>query len=153
MNKELVKKSFIVGLIGFPVGVLVGIAFLMISPGSGAMSALRIGIHIFLSGMLGAIALGSSVVYEVESWSVTRCTVTHFVITFTTYFSIGFSLGWLPLGEISTYIMVGCMVVAYFMIWISMYLVSKKQAKELDEELKRWKKETGSVKSHDEKPS
>ena len=134
----LVKKGLIVGLIGFAVGVPVGIAFLLLLPDAG-WSAFRISLHLFLSGLLGAIALGSSVVYEAESWSVTRCTVTHFVITFTTYFSIGFSMGWLEIGDIVSYIMIGCMIVAYFMIWLIMYLVSKKQAKQLDEELKRWK--------------
>ena len=139
MNKELIKKGFIVGLIGFAVGIPVGIAFLMISS-SEDWSAMRIAVHLLLSGVLGGVALGSSVMYEAESWSVTRCTVTHFIVTFTTYFAIGFSLGWLSLDDISTYIMVGCMVVAYFMVWLSMYLVSKKEAKELDEMLSEWKK-------------
>ena len=138
MNKELIKKGFIVGLIGFAVGIPVGIAFMMISS-SEDWSPMRIAIHLFLSGVLGGVALGSSVMYEAESWSVTRCTVTHFIVTFATYFSIGFSLGWLSLDDISTYIMIGCMIVAYFGVWISMYLVTKKQTKDLDEKLAQWK--------------
>lgn len=138
MNKELIKKGFIVGLIGFAVGIPVGIAFMMISS-SEDWSPMRIAIHLFLSGVLGGVALGSSVMYEAESWSVTRCTVTHFIVTFATYFSIGFSLGWLSLDDISTYIMIGCMIVAYFGVWISMYLVTKKQTKDLDEKLAHWK--------------
>lgn len=138
MNKELIKKGFIVGLIGFAVGIPVGIAFMMIFS-SEDWSPMRIAIHLFLSGVLGGVALGSSVMYEAESWSVTRCTVTHFIVTFATYFSIGFSLGWLSLDDISTYIMIGCMTVAYFGVWISMYLVTKKQTKDLDEKLAEWK--------------
>ena len=138
MNKELIKKGFIVGLIGFAVGIPVGIAFMMIFS-SEDWSPMRIAIHLFLSGVLGGVALGSSVMYEAESWSVTRCTVTHFIVTFATYFSIGFSLGWLSLDDISTYIMIGCMIVAYFGVWISMYLVTKKQTKDLDEKLAEWK--------------
>ena len=138
MNTALIKKGFIVGLIGFAVGVPVGLAFLLMNA-SEDHSVTFIALQLILSGVLGGIALGSSVVYEAESWSVTRCTVTHFVVTFATYFSIGFSLGWFPLDDIVTYIMVGSMVVAYFMIWLIMYLISKKQAKELDEELKAWK--------------
>ena len=138
MNKELIKKGFIVGLIGFAVGIPVGIAFMMIFS-SEDWSPMRIAIHLFLSGVLGGVALGSSVMYEAESWSVTRCTVTHFIVTFATYFSIGFPLGWLSLDEISTYIMIGCMIVAYFGVWISMYLVTKKQTKDLDEKLAEWK--------------
>ena len=100
---------------------------------------MKIALHILLSGVLGAVAVGSSVMYDAESWSVTRCTVTHFIVTFATYFIIGFSMGWLRLGDVLTYIMVGCMVIGYFMIWVIMYLISKKQTKELDEELKKWK--------------
>ena len=138
MNKELIKKGFIVGLIGFAVGIPVGIAFMLLFS-SEDWSAMRIAIHLFLSGVLGGVALGSSVMYEAESWSVTRCTVTHFIVTFATYFSIGFSLGWLSLDDISTYIMIGCMIAAYFSVWISMYLVTKKQTKDLNEELAQWK--------------
>ncbi len=138
MNKELIKKGFIVGLIGFAVGIPVGIAFMLLFS-SEDWSAIRIAIHLFLSGVLGGVALGSSVMYEAESWSVTRCTVTHFIVTFATYFSIGFSLGWLSLDDISTYIMIGCMIAAYFSVWISMYLVTKKQTKDLNEELAQWK--------------
>ena len=138
MNKELIKKGFIVGLIGFAVGIPVGIAFMLLFS-SEDWSAMRIAIHLFLRGVLGGVALGSSVMYEAESWSVTRCTVTHFIVTFATYFSIGFSLGWLSLDDISTYIMIGCMIAAYFSVWISMYLVTKKQTKDLNEELAQWK--------------
>ena len=138
MNKELIKKGFIVGLIGFAVGIPVGIVFMLLFS-SEDWSAMRIAIHLFLSGVLGGVALGSSVMYEAESWSVTRCTVTHFIVTFATYFSIGFSLGWLSLDDISTYIMIGCMIAAYFSVWISMYLVTKKQTKDLNEELAQWK--------------
>ena len=141
VNKELVKKGFIVGLIGFPVGIVVGVVFLFIGSGEAGSEwgAAMIALHILLSGILGGVSMGSSVVYEAESWSVTRCTLTHFVVTFTTMLTIGFSLGWFHLGDISSYIFIGCMLVGYFMIWIIMYAISKKQAKELDEDLKRWK--------------
>lgn len=133
-----VKKGLIVGLIGFAVGVPVGIAFLLLfSPTD--WGVLMISLHLFLSGVLGGVAIGSSVVYEAESWSVTRCTVTHFVITFGTMVAIGFPMGWYALDDISTYIMFGCMFVGYVMVWLIMYLISKKQAEELDEELQRWK--------------
>ena len=115
MNKALIKKGFIVGLIGFAVGVPVGLAFLLMNA-SEEHSVTFIALQLILSGVLGGIALGSSVVYEAESWSVTRCTVTHFVVTFATYFTIGFSMGWFPLDDIGTYIMIGSMFVAYFMI-------------------------------------
>ena len=133
-----VKKGLIVGLIGFAVGVPVGIAFLLIfSPSD--WGPLMVSLHLFLSGVLGGVAIGSSVIYEAESWSVTRCTVSHFLITFGTMAAIGFPMGWYALDDISTYIMFGCMSVGYIMVWLIMYLISKKQTKELDEELKKWK--------------
>ena len=134
----LVKKGLIVGLIGFAVGVPVGIAFLLIfSPTD--WGTMMIALHLFLSGVLGGVAIGSSVVYEAESWSVTRCTLTHFVITFGTMAAIGFPMGWYALDDISTYIMFGSMFVGYVMVWLIIYLISKKQTEELDEELKKWK--------------
>ena len=138
MNRELVSKGVVRGLFGFALGVIVGLVFLW-AGSDGGWGPLKIALHIILSGVQGMVAMGFTIAYEVESWSVTRCTVTHFIITFRTYFIIGFSLGWFPLDKAFTYILVGCMVVAYFMIWVIMYLISKKQTKELDDELKKWK--------------
>ena len=135
----LVKKGIFLGLAGFAAGVPVGLVFLLLNA-SGELSVMRVAIQLIFSGILGAVAMGFAVVYEAESWSVTRCTVTHFAITFGTYFAIGFSLGWFPLQDVVTYIMIGSYIVMYFVIWLVMYLISKKQAEELDEELKRWKK-------------
>ena len=58
-----VKKGLIVGLIGFAVGVPVGIAFLLIfSPSD--WGPLMVSLHLFLSGVLAGVAIGSSVIYE-----------------------------------------------------------------------------------------
>lgn len=139
----LVKKGFILGLIGFAIGVPVGLLYLyLLAPEAfaGQWSAMDVALQLILSGVLGAMAMGFSVVYEADSWSVTRCTVTHALITFGSYFSIGLYLGWFKWGDLATYIMIGSYIVGYFMVWLIMYLISKKQAKTLDEELKEWKK-------------
>ena len=138
MNKELIKKGAILALAGFVAGIFLGLAFLWISPPDD-WGPLMVTIDVLLSGLNGAICMGFAVVYESESWSVTRCTVTHFVICFTSLLTIGFSLGWYSFDNIGSIIMIVCMVVGYFMIWVIMYVTSKNDVKKLNEELQAWK--------------
>ncbi len=134
------KKGLILGLVGFIIGVFVGWAFLYLMGSDRQWTVLSVALQFILSGVLGAVAMGFAVVYEVDSWSVTRCTVTHALITIGSYLTIGLTLGWFHFDSIGTYIMIACYIVGYFMIWLIMYLVSKKQTRELDEQLKQWKR-------------
>lgn len=91
MKKQILLRS----AIGFPVGVCVCNLILLIiafflgtyAPCSPACTALfgsertGVAVQFLLSGLVGAVYAGSSVIWEVETWSLFRATATHFCIT------------------------------------------------------------------------
>ncbi len=138
---EIKKKSIILGLIGGAVGAL--ICFFMSSfTGSGeaveSISAKTPVFYYVISFLHGAICMGSSVVYSIESWSVVRCTLTHFLITLTSFYILGTLQEWLEFFSPTFWIITACFVVAYFMIWLIMYLRYRKEVRQMNEDLNRF---------------
>ena len=139
---EFWKKAIIRASIGFVMGILVGLGFLSIS-GVGAYYAQKgaggLALYLALSGLLGAVGVGGTTIYSLEHWGLLRCTLTHFAITFSAYCAVGFSLGWLDLRDPSTPFMLLGNVIAYFIIWLVMYLRCKRQIRQINEALRTWK--------------
>jgi hypothetical protein len=96
-------------------------------------------LYLALSGLLGAVGMGGTTIYSMEHWGLLRCTVTHFVITLLAYCAVGFTLGWLDLRQPATLLMFLGYVIAYFIIWLSMYIKYKRQIRRINEALKTWK--------------
>ena len=141
--RELWKKTAKLAGIGFVLGMLVGLCFLVPGPGIRAYYADHgaVGLALFmgLSGLLGAVNMGTTTIYELEKWSVLRCTLAHFAIAMSTYFAVGFTLDWLSLDEPWSFIMVPVCVVVYFIIWLIMYTRYKRQIRHINVALEQWK--------------
>ena len=140
--REFWKKTATMAAIGFVLGILVGLGFLL-PYGIGAFYARygagRMALHLAMSGLLGAVNMGSSTIYSLEHWGVLRCTATHFCVAMSTMCLIGFSMGWFDLREpVTLWIMAG-FVVLYFIIWLVMYLSYKRQVRRMNAALKTWK--------------
>ena len=136
------KKTIILAAIGFALGILVGLGFLSIT-GVGTYYVQRgvdgLALYLALSGLLGAVGMGGTTVYSLEHWCLLRCTATHFVVTLLAYCAVGFTLGWLDLRQPATLLMFLGYVIAYFIIWLSMYIKYKRQIRRINEALKTWK--------------
>ena len=140
--REFWKKKSMLATIGFVLGVLVGVVFLLID-GGGIRYEIdgndRTALYLALSGLMGAVNMGAVTIYSLEHWGLLRCTLTHFVLSMCSVCAVGFSLGWLRLHDPFTLWMLAGCVVAYFIIWIIMYAQSKRQIRRMNEALKRWK--------------
>ena len=102
--------------------------------------------ELFLSGILGLIGNGSTVIYEIESWSILRVTATHFVIAFAAFFSIGLINGWLTPGITAENIIItGIVLISYVMIWLVQYLIYKKEVSDINDGLKNLRKDEKEV--------
>lgn len=144
--RDFWKQAAILSAIGFALGLLAGLGFLSFY-GIGVYSARNgaggLALYLALSGLLGAVNMGSSTIYSLEHWGILRCTLTHFVIAISSVCAVGFSLGWLSLREPATlWTLAGC-VVAYFIIWVIMLLLYKRRIRRINEALARWKREQG----------
>ena len=139
---EFWKKTAKTAGIGFALGVLVGMAFLL-SCGIGAYRAAhgagRLALYLAMSGLLGAVNMGSTTIYSLEHWGVLRCTATHFLITMTCLCTVGFSMDWFTLHDPVTPWMLGSCVVIYFIIWLIISLRCKREIRQINAALKDWK--------------
>ena len=139
---EFWKRTAKTAGIGFALGTLIGLAFLL-PYGVGAFwaerGAKRFALHVVMSGLLGAVNMGSTTIYSLEHWGLLRCTLTHFALTLSVYCAVGFTLGWLdPRDPATPYMFLGY-VIAYCIIWLVMCLIYKRQIRRINEALKTWK--------------
>ena len=134
------KKGALYALIGFAAGALIG---------GGIHAALDAGdgkcllLNLLVGGFYGAVAMGSSVVYEIDEWSILRATVTHFLLVMVLYAVTGLSMGWFRLDEPLFWIIIGIMTCGYVLIWLIQYLLCRRKIRRLNEDLKRWKGGSG----------
>ncbi|MBR5407625.1 MAG: DUF3021 domain-containing protein [Lachnospiraceae bacterium] len=142
MNK-LLKRALILGCIGFFLGTAIGFFMYCITdvktlweqPFNGhSMFKLLVG------GLQGFLAMSTTVVYDIESWSIARSTFTHFVITAGGFFTMGYFQEWLIPGDIFFCIMAVSFVVVYFIIWLIQYLIYLHNIKQMNNDLEKMKK-------------
>ena len=92
-----------------------------------------------MSGIYSAVVTGSSIVYDIEEWSIARATATHFLLSFSLYFLLVLSMGWFRLDDPVFWIVIAVMVVIYVLIWLFQYLSYKRKIREMNHDLKIWK--------------
>ena len=150
MKERLIRKM----LLGFVLGALVenlisliihlasGYGFRISNPelvqSVGKTSAVVL--QILLSGIYGAICIGGTEFFCIDSWGLLRSTFTHFICVFTSFIVTGLVLRWIHVDLFSC-IFLAILVIAYFLIWLFMYLRWNKSIREMNIELEKYKKE------------
>lgn len=130
------KKATLLGLAGFVLGVLTGIGFMLARSSEGLKAAFP---NLLLSGIYSAVVTGSSIVYDIEEWSIARATATHFLLSFSLYFLLVLSMGWFRLDDPVFWIVIAVMVVIYVLVWLFQYLSYRRKIREMNHDLKIWK--------------
>ncbi len=135
------RKCFILSVIGFLAGMIMGNLIAWLSDGELVNAKIAewcgsdigaVVIQTLLSGLLGAIAMGSVVIHEIERWSLLRCAVVHYLVIEISYVAIATVLGWYD-SSTELLIILGIQLVAFVIIWLIMYLRWKAQVRELNE--------------------
>ncbi len=119
---ELRNKFIINSLVGFILGMLVGIVIWMIPPVNSEGRSLIV--HVIVSGIHGLIPCGAATVYEIESWGLTKQTVIHATVTLATILGIEIPMKWWE-PEPEMLIALVAYVVIYAIIWLANYLYWK----------------------------
>ena len=142
MNRVL-KKGLILGAIGFVGGLFIGLTvFYLTEPTAPLMpdfSKLSL-FELIIGGIYGALAMGTSAVYDIESWSIAKCTFTHFIFTFVGLFVLARVQGWLNPGAKLMYVIAAAFIIIYIIIWLSQYLLFKRKVRQLNDDLEMVKK-------------
>ena len=147
IKKALVKRA----VLGFIYGVFIGQTILIIESLfmrdgnfyavsnsllelAGSKIAAVI-IQYFLTGLIGTTFAATTVIFEMDSWSLLRQSITHFIITSIVMYVAGFLCGWFPHTLVSTLIWFGVFVVVYLIFWICFSLYYKNKVKKMNEAL------------------
>ena len=146
-KKEVAKRA----ILGFIYGVFIGQTILIIeslfmrdgnfyavSASLLELAGTKIAaviIQYFLTGIIGTTFAATTVIFEMDSWSLLRQTITHFVITSIVMYIAGFLCGWFPHTVGSTLIWFGVFVVVYVIFWICFSMYYKNKVKKINEAL------------------
>ena len=147
MKKEVAKRA----IMGFIYGVFIGQTILIIEslfmrdgnfyPVAATLVELAgtkiaaVIIQYFLTGLIGTTFAATTVIFEMDSWSLLRQTITHFVITSIVMYVAGFLCGWFPHTLVSTLIWFGVFIVVYVIFWICFSTYYKNKVKKMNEAL------------------
>ena len=131
---DIKTKLLIKALTGCCLGMLISVFLCTFTSTSEDLSNRFFLLSQFIgSGLYGAVAMGGSVVYEIESWSVGKATLTHYLTVFVSFLTVNSLLGWFPGRVMIIAIIIG--TAAYSLIWLLEYAAWKLQVRELNEEL------------------
>ena len=92
-------------------------------------------IQYFLTGIIGTTFAATTVIFEMDNWSLLRQTIIHFIITSIVMYIAGFLCGWFPHTVSSTLAWFGVFIVVYIIFWICFSLHYKNKVKKMNEAL------------------
>ena len=147
MKKEVAKRA----IMGFIYGVFIGQTILIIeslfmrdgnfyavSASLLELAGTKIAaviIQYFLTGIIGTTFAATTVIFEMDNWSLLRQTILHFIIVSIVMYIAGFLCGWFPHTVVSTLIWFGVFVVVYLIFWICFSMYYKNKVKKINEAL------------------
>ncbi len=85
------------------------------------------------SALLGFVAMGGTIVYDVEKWGLTKVTVIHFSMTIIVFVADYLILKWFPLNILP--IVLAVFIVAYFIIWLINFVIYNRSIKDINSDL------------------
>ena len=92
-------------------------------------------IQYFVTAVIGMTFACTTLIFEIDKWSITAQTALHFVITSVVMYISGFLCGWFPHTTGSTVIWFAIFIVIYVIMWVSFTLYFRKQTKKINEAL------------------
>lgn len=143
----LFKKSILRGFLGIPIGVFISTTISIIySLAFGEIMAIPYGMEssnsltvyiaqYFVSIIIGFVFSASSVIFQIDEWSLLKQTVVHFFITTLVFFPCSIKVGWIDVNPMSILIYIGVFIFIYLLAWISIYFTWKSKIKKLNNKL------------------
>ena len=120
-------------LSGEPIGPVIYTDELLARTGSPAAAT---ALSLLVMGLFGALCVGGTLFYEIESWPLACATAAHYLIM-----ALGYLIpNWLLCWDMPPKLLLaieGFMALGFAVIWLIMYLRYKREVQELNELLKR----------------
>lgn len=147
MKKNLIYRS----LLGAPIGVVISLIITIIfslATGHGEYfpaphelidlcgnATTAVIVQLLCSLVVGAIGGGSSVIWDIEKWSLTKQTVIHFICLVVPFFPISYLLNWMPHHIYGALGYIAAFIGAYIVMWLSIYLSIRTKIKKMNKHL------------------
>ncbi|NLL63416.1 MAG: DUF3021 domain-containing protein [Ruminococcaceae bacterium] len=151
------KKVFLRALLGFPVGITIGYAITIIaslvsaggyySPCPPALVETMgneinaVAFQALLCGLLGSAFAGSSVIWEMEHWSIAKQTGIYFVITSAAMLPIAYLANWMPHTAIGFFSYFALFTFIFIVVWLIQYLIIRSKVKKMNSKVESISKE------------
>lgn len=137
---EIRSKLMIKSLLGLVIGMIIGVVTWMLSnPALGNLTNTALILHLVVSGLLGMICMGSSIVYDFDSWGLLKATIVHYVACMVSFTTASILLSWFPTW--TSFAAMGVMMtLVYAGIWIGESIHWKKTINSLNEQLRNIQK-------------
>lgn len=148
MREKVIKR----GLYGIPIGITIGYIITIIislAIGSGKYFScvpeiieifeseiVAVIIQTLLCGLIGGIYSASSVIWEMESWSIVKQTGIYFGIISITMLPIAYFTHWMEHSVRGFLIYFGIFLVIFFIIWVIQYKIWKNKVKKIDNKVR-----------------
>ena len=88
------------------------------------------------SALYGAVLGAASVIWDVESWSLLRMTLTHLAVIAAATFPAAWFMHWMPHTPAGGIGYMCIFLVIYAIIWICVYSATKRQIRKMNEQLR-----------------
>lgn len=154
MKKKLLLRSLIGAPIGVTISLIITIIFsLCMGHGEyfpaphelidwcGGNATTAVIVQFICALLIGAICAGSSVIWEIEKWSLLKQTLVQLVIISVPFFGIGFVMNWMPHYLYGALGYIGAFIGMYVVMWLSIYFSIKAKIKKMNKRLQETQQE------------
>ena len=147
MKKEILKR----GLLGIPVGIAIGYlisiinslvygngSYYPVTPDLAASMGNEINavmLQTLLYGIIGLSFAASSIVWQMDSWSMLKQTAFYFVINALVMMPIAYKLNWMQHSSKSIIIYFAVFTLYFALIWLIQFLVWKRYIRKINSRL------------------
>ncbi|MCI6157213.1 MAG: DUF3021 domain-containing protein [Peptoniphilaceae bacterium] len=161
MKKKMIQRFFR----GIPIGVTIGyLIAILISLGWGngnylpcAPELIRftgseiraVVLQTVLSGILGAGFSASSIIWEMDSWSIVKQTGIYFAIVSAIMLPVAYLTYWMEHSIIGFFSYFGIFIVIFVIIWIIMFLIGRYNVEKMNEKLFQTRKRKNEQEDHE----
>lgn len=137
------KKVLLRSLLGAPLGLAIMYAitlFMSLCVGNGTYYSVQpiliqeygsemnaVLLQAFSGILIGAVCAGATVIWEMETWSLLRMTITHLLIISVPMMPVAWFMQWMPHSIFGVLSYIGIFAVIYATIWFSQYFAMKKK--------------------------
>jgi len=147
MKKKIVLRS----ILGFPIGIAIGYLitiFISLGWANGYYTPcvpellLAMGNEInavilqaFLCGLLGTGFAASSIIWEIENWSIIKQTGIYFIIISVIMLPIAYFAYWMEHSIVGFFSYFGIFILIFAFIWIIQFVIAKHNVRKMNENL------------------